>query len=215
MTHSLNLHDARGPHDRQLTVTTISTMAKRLVSPNSDDEDAQDASPAFKRARTDGASDIEPNNRSQRRGPRNKGKGRAPGEDGNSSSDDDQEPEVHADHIDDDQFEEQYHERVEKAVDAKRHIVGVSCNDICSFLSSYGSCAAQGVAEHGIIESIEMHQFMCHRFLSFQFGPQINFIIGELNQQVLLHSLDLEIPRTQREYVLELSALLTSSSSSM
>ncbi|KAJ3918572.1 P-loop containing nucleoside triphosphate hydrolase protein [Lentinula edodes] len=134
-------------------------MAKRLVSPNSDDEDAQDASPAFKRARTDGASDIEPNNRSQRRGPRNKGKGRAPGEDGNSSSDDDQEPEVHADHIDDDQFEEQYHERVEKAVDAKRHIVG-------------------GVAEHGIIESIEMHQFMCHRFLSFQFGPQINFIIG-------------------------------------
>ncbi|KAF8827799.1 hypothetical protein HHX47_DHR4000302 [Lentinula edodes] len=153
-------------------------MAKRLVSPNSDDEDAQDASPAFKRARTDGASDIEPNNRSQRRGPRNKGKGRAPGEDGNSSSDDDQEPEVHADHIDDDQFEEQYHERVEKAVDAKRHIVGVSCNDICSFLSSYGSCAAQGVAEHGIIESIEMHQFMCHRFLSFQFGPQINFIIG-------------------------------------
>ncbi|KAJ3814073.1 P-loop containing nucleoside triphosphate hydrolase protein [Lentinula aff. lateritia] len=134
-------------------------MAKRLVSPNSDDEDAQDASPASKRARTDGGSDIEQNNRSQRRRAQNKGKGRAHGEDGDSSSDDDQEPEAHANHIDDDQFEEQYHERVEKAVDAKRHIVG-------------------GVAEHGIIESIEMHQFMCHRFLSFQFGPQINFIIG-------------------------------------
>ena len=36
----------------------------------------------------------------------------------------------------------------------------------------------QGIAEHGIIESIEMHQFMCHKFLTFTFGPQINFIIG-------------------------------------
>ncbi|KAJ7578553.1 P-loop containing nucleoside triphosphate hydrolase protein [Mycena floridula] len=34
------------------------------------------------------------------------------------------------------------------------------------------------VAEHGIIESIEMHQFMCHRYLAFTFGPRINFIIG-------------------------------------
>ena len=36
----------------------------------------------------------------------------------------------------------------------------------------------QGIAEHGIIESIEMHQFMCHKYLTFIFGPQINFIIG-------------------------------------
>ncbi|KAG1886425.1 uncharacterized protein F5891DRAFT_968162, partial [Suillus fuscotomentosus] len=36
-----------------------------------------------------------------------------------------------------------------------------------------------GVAEHGIIESIEMHHFMCHKRLTFTFGPQINFIIGE------------------------------------
>ncbi|KAK0186629.1 P-loop containing nucleoside triphosphate hydrolase protein [Armillaria mellea] len=34
------------------------------------------------------------------------------------------------------------------------------------------------LAEYGIIEYIEMHQFMCHRYLSFNFGPQINFIIG-------------------------------------
>ncbi|KIY45213.1 P-loop containing nucleoside triphosphate hydrolase protein [Fistulina hepatica ATCC 64428] len=34
------------------------------------------------------------------------------------------------------------------------------------------------VAEHGIIESIEMHHFMCHKFLAFNLGPQINFIIG-------------------------------------
>ncbi|EEB87145.1 hypothetical protein MPER_15628, partial [Moniliophthora perniciosa FA553] len=35
-----------------------------------------------------------------------------------------------------------------------------------------------GVADYGIIESIEMHQFMCHKSLSFNFGPNINFIIG-------------------------------------
>ena len=32
----------------------------------------------------------------------------------------------------------------------------------------------------GIIESLEMHQFMCHKYLTFSLGPQINFIIGEL-----------------------------------
>ena len=33
----------------------------------------------------------------------------------------------------------------------------------------------------GIIESLEMHNFMCHKYLTFTFGPQINFIIGELS----------------------------------
>jgi hypothetical protein len=37
---------------------------------------------------------------------------------------------------------------------------------------------SQGIAEHGIIEAIEMHHFMCHKYLTFSFGPQINFIIG-------------------------------------
>lgn len=31
----------------------------------------------------------------------------------------------------------------------------------------------------GIIEHLEMHQFMCHKYLTFSFGPQINFIIGQ------------------------------------
>lgn len=35
-----------------------------------------------------------------------------------------------------------------------------------------------GVAKFGIIEAVEMHQFMCHKYLTFKFGPQINFIIG-------------------------------------
>ena len=40
------------------------------------------------------------------------------------------------------------------------------------------SSTTQGVADYGVIEAIEMHQFMCHKKLSFEFGPQINFIIG-------------------------------------
>lgn len=36
----------------------------------------------------------------------------------------------------------------------------------------------QGVAAMGIIERVEMIDFMCHPFLKFNFGPQINFIIG-------------------------------------
>lgn len=32
----------------------------------------------------------------------------------------------------------------------------------------------------GIIEKLELHQFMCHKRLEFTFGPQINFIIGML-----------------------------------
>ncbi|KAH9480811.1 Structural maintenance of chromosomes protein 6 [Psilocybe cubensis] len=34
------------------------------------------------------------------------------------------------------------------------------------------------IAEHGVIEYVEMTQFMCHKYLTFHFGPQINFIIG-------------------------------------
>lgn len=30
----------------------------------------------------------------------------------------------------------------------------------------------------GIIERLQMHNFMCHKYLTFNFGPQINFIIG-------------------------------------
>ncbi|KAF9077495.1 P-loop containing nucleoside triphosphate hydrolase protein [Rhodocollybia butyracea] len=130
-------------------------MAKRRVN-RDDDEDVQDASPVSKRARNEDTSDVEQNTRSQPSA-RNKGKARAHERD--SSDDEDQDMEEPTDNIDDEDFEEQYHETVDKAVKAKRQISG-------------------GVAEHGIIESIEMHHFMCHRFLSFAFGPQINFIIG-------------------------------------
>lgn len=33
-------------------------------------------------------------------------------------------------------------------------------------------------AEAGIISSVEVHNFMCHKYVTFKFGPQVNFIIG-------------------------------------
>ncbi|KAH7100786.1 P-loop containing nucleoside triphosphate hydrolase protein [Auriculariales sp. MPI-PUGE-AT-0066] len=34
------------------------------------------------------------------------------------------------------------------------------------------------IAEHGVIESLELKNFMCHTHLALDFGPQCNFIIG-------------------------------------
>ena len=45
----------------------------------------------------------------------------------------------------------------------------------------------------GIIESIEMNQFMCHKFLTFSLGPQINFIIGKSESTRHRHTLLLTI----------------------
>lgn len=39
----------------------------------------------------------------------------------------------------------------------------------------------------GIIEKLELHQFMCHKYLEFTFGPQINFIIGTSMRQFQHH----------------------------
>ncbi|KAF9524403.1 P-loop containing nucleoside triphosphate hydrolase protein [Crepidotus variabilis] len=33
-------------------------------------------------------------------------------------------------------------------------------------------------AEAGILEKIELYQFMCHKYLTFEFGSQLNFIVG-------------------------------------
>jgi structural maintenance of chromosomes protein 6 len=40
----------------------------------------------------------------------------------------------------------------------------------------------------GIIERVEMVDFMCHAYLEFNFGPQINFIIGEYTPRSVLRN---------------------------
>ncbi|KAH8117573.1 P-loop containing nucleoside triphosphate hydrolase protein [Phellopilus nigrolimitatus] len=57
------------------------------------------------------------------------------------------------------EFEAKYGDKVRASIEAKTKLQG-------------------RIAELGIIQSLEMHQFMCHPRLSFTFGPQINFIIG-------------------------------------
>ncbi len=41
-----------------------------------------------------------------------------------------------------------------------------------------GSPRRGGQAEVGIVEEITLQNFMCHKHLNLQFGPNINFIVG-------------------------------------
>lgn len=66
-----------------------------------------------------------------------------------------------------------------------RYIVILHTNAmlLCVMTLIYQSVAivnffSQMVAEIGVIEVIEMYDFMCHRHLKVPFGPKINFIIG-------------------------------------
>ncbi|THH10198.1 hypothetical protein EW145_g1501 [Phellinidium pouzarii] len=96
-------------------------------------------------------------------------KRRASGTNGNVVSDAEETPSKRA-RVDDDEireeeteeqkdFEARFGDKVRASIESKTKIQG-------------------RVAELGIIQSLEMHQFMCHPRLSFTFGPQINFIIG-------------------------------------
>ncbi|KAF6748514.1 hypothetical protein DFP72DRAFT_916170 [Ephemerocybe angulata] len=41
-----------------------------------------------------------------------------------------------------------------------------------------GKNTVKGIAEYGLVQAIELEDFMCHKKLNFEFGQQINFIIG-------------------------------------
>ncbi|EGN98432.1 hypothetical protein SERLA73DRAFT_109919 [Serpula lacrymans var. lacrymans S7.3] len=140
-------------------------MAKRKVSIESSEQDQLDSSQASKRVRIQNGDDqrevvqSQVSKREKKPAVNGKGKDKAVQEE---SSDDEGSihlPQQEQTEEDEKRFEEENGERVRAAIEAKRNTFG-------------------GIADHGIIEHIEMHQFMCHRFLSFTFGPQINFIIG-------------------------------------
>ncbi|THV05189.1 P-loop containing nucleoside triphosphate hydrolase protein [Dendrothele bispora CBS 962.96] len=140
-------------------------MAKRRVQVESDDEDrVEDVSPSSKRARTEENSDegeASPSTQGRatkrsRNATQKKGKSKA--REDTSDNEDPQDEQDNPDEEDEEQMAA--HEKLFRAtLEARRKHLG-------------------GIAEHGVIEHIEMHQFMCHKFLSFSFGPQINFIIG-------------------------------------
>ncbi|KDQ62666.1 hypothetical protein JAAARDRAFT_54572 [Jaapia argillacea MUCL 33604] len=139
-------------------------MAKRPVAPESDAEpDSVPNTPASKRARTQDPS-AEPSQRGSKRSqPKGKGKVRKQDEDDIdlAGSDDAEVPEVKDEEDEEEvrKFEEEQEEAIRASLEAKSKTVG-------------------GVAEMGIIESIQMFEFMCHKYLTFTFGPQVNFIIG-------------------------------------
>ncbi|KAH9926088.1 P-loop containing nucleoside triphosphate hydrolase protein [Amylocystis lapponica] len=128
---------------------------KRAVSVDSDIEDrSREGSQASKRARTEDVAANEPEDSK----PFAKGKRRRAADD----DDDEEEDMVGPTTPDEDEekkFEEEHEEEIRERLMSKGKTQG-------------------GIAEMGIIESLEMHQFMCHKYLTFSFGPQINFIIG-------------------------------------
>ncbi|KAJ7095700.1 P-loop containing nucleoside triphosphate hydrolase protein [Mycena belliarum] len=134
-------------------------MAKRRANVDSDDENPSvNDTPPSKRARTADSDDERAPPASSRRA-KGKGKARRKDDDDDEDEEDESGSENGADGDEDRKFEEENEETVRAALEAGRKVHG-------------------GIADHGIIEGIEMHQFMCHKFLTFSFGPQINFIIG-------------------------------------
>ncbi|KAJ7677433.1 P-loop containing nucleoside triphosphate hydrolase protein [Mycena rosella] len=136
-------------------------MPKRRANVDSDDENPSvHGTPASKRARTADSDDERAPPASAKRASKGKGKARRRDDD---DDDDDEESgndnEAQDAEDEDRKFEEEYEEPIRAAIEARRKVHG-------------------GIADHGIIEGIEMHQFMCHKYLTFSFGPQINFIIG-------------------------------------
>ncbi|KAF7364992.1 p-loop containing nucleoside triphosphate hydrolase protein [Mycena venus] len=133
-------------------------MGKRRANVDSDEENVSvDRSPASKRARTVDSDDERAPPATGRRASRAKGKARRRDDDEDDESE--SENEVDDGEEADRRFEEEHEESIRAHLENRRKVQG-------------------GVAEHGIIEAIEMHQFMCHKYLTFSFGPQINFIIG-------------------------------------
>lgn len=153
-------------------------MPKRHSGSESDDEDqAGNASQHPKRAKTESSDDEEEDFVMPKQETKSNGKSRARRRD---DDDDDEDPDADADGEEegdeaaDQQFERQHREKILADLEEKRKIQGVGA--ISHLLLNLTTI--QGVADHGIIEAIEMHQFMCHKYLTFAFGPQINFIIG-------------------------------------
>ncbi|KAG8214643.1 P-loop containing nucleoside triphosphate hydrolase protein [Butyriboletus roseoflavus] len=132
-------------------------MAKRKNIVDSDD-DAPESSQVSKRARTEDSDDLVQVPASRR--PVINGKGKTTVED---SDDEDEEEDLHHDgqptEEEEKKFEEDHGEAIRRKLELRRSTIG-------------------SIAEHGIIESVEMKQFMCHPHLTFTFGPQVNFIIG-------------------------------------
>ncbi|KAL4080728.1 P-loop containing nucleoside triphosphate hydrolase protein [Scleroderma citrinum] len=139
-------------------------MAKRRAAVDSDDEVLESSQPS-KRARTEDSDDDDDDDvQLVHSSPERKVNGRAKGKKraGDESADDEDIDIPNADE-ENEEFEKRFEEEngavIRQRLEARKNAVG-------------------GIADHGIMECIEMTNFMCHPRLTFTFGPQINFIIG-------------------------------------
>ncbi|CAA7262794.1 unnamed protein product [Cyclocybe aegerita] len=124
--------------------------SKRAKTVDSDEEDDSEEAPQTQ-TRT-----------KRERAAAKKGKGRATAESSDEDNSEEEEGEETSEQQqleDDEEFERRWGAKLRAQLENKKNVQGT-------------------VADHGIIEYIEMCQFMCHKFLKFIFGPQINFIIG-------------------------------------
>ncbi|KAI0632484.1 P-loop containing nucleoside triphosphate hydrolase protein [Trametes polyzona] len=134
-------------------------MAKRKAVAASDDENA--SQPVSKRSRTAESDEDEQQQGRSHRAPAKSEKSarREAMEIDDMDEDEGADAEMQPDQDAEKKFEEENEEMIRAKVMNKGKVQG-------------------GIAEMGIIETIEMTQFMCHRLLTFSLGPQINFIIG-------------------------------------
>ncbi|KAH7885235.1 P-loop containing nucleoside triphosphate hydrolase protein [Phlebopus sp. FC_14] len=136
-------------------------MAKRKAAIDSDDESSQ----ASKRARTEDSDDDVQQVPSAipKREANHKVNGKGKAKAHVDASDEEEEDDIrHTEEQNEEyekKFEEDHGDVIRRKLEERRNTFG-------------------GIADHGIIEFVEMKHFMCHPHLTFTFGPQINFIIG-------------------------------------
>ncbi|KAF9523412.1 P-loop containing nucleoside triphosphate hydrolase protein [Crepidotus variabilis] len=138
-------------------------MPKRNLASEHEEEDTSTPS-SSKRARTGSDEDDEQIRTRTQRDRKTKSKNARHHADGDDEDEEQADLETalqntQKDEIDDEEFEVKFGSQVRAHLESKKRVQGT-------------------VAEHGIIEYVEMAQFMCHKFLKFTFGPQVNFIIG-------------------------------------
>ncbi|KIJ26663.1 hypothetical protein M422DRAFT_55403 [Sphaerobolus stellatus SS14] len=125
----------------------------------SDAESYEESTPSVKRARVEDASEEGLSQPKRRAKDAKKQRKRVPNDDEMELDDNLNDLDLTNITVEDDEaFEATHGEKLEKKVKASKRNAGIR--------------------PMGIIEAIEMNNFMCHGRLSFQFGPQINFIIG-------------------------------------
>ena len=149
---------------------------KRRAAADSDTEEG--GSQAQKRARVQGDSDIEVDDAPQASGSRSTQRKQKASEAADVDEDEDDIQQVAPDADEEKRFEQEHEDAIRERVFGGHRGQGVSEHSTIIVIHSNHRLVKQSVAEMGIIERIDMHNFMCHKYLTFNFGPQINFIIG-------------------------------------